>query len=125
MTAPYAVLAIRAWWMTWLALVALLVVIAGNTLIAPTGGREPNWIVFFVWSLPLLIMLPGAWRSGISSFTWLSFISLLYFAQAVLALAAPQPRWLDGVHLLASIALFIGALLFVRWRARANRAAMP
>lgn len=104
-----------------IALLLMLVVVIFNTLIAPTGGRQANWVVCTALSLPLLILLPGVLRAGISSFTWLGFVSLLYFAQAVIAVMSPASRVIDWVHLLDSIALFVGALLFVRWRARANR----
>lgn len=92
-----------------------------NTLIAPAGQRQPSWVVCVALLLPLLIMLPGILRARISSFAWLGFISLLYFAQAVIAVMSSAPRLIDWLHLLDSIALFVGALLFVRWRARASR----
>lgn len=119
----YAVLARRAHFITIAALGIMLAIIVINTLVAPTGGRQTNWVVWGALSLPLFILLPGIVRRGVNSYAWLSFVSLLYFAQAVIAVAVPQPRLLDGLHLFASIALFLGALLSLRWRARANRAA--
>ena len=119
----YKVLAHRAHFITIAALGMMLAIIAINTLIAPTGGRQTNWVVWAALSVPLFILLPGVVRRRVNSYAWLSFVSLLYFAQAVTAVAVPQPRLIDGLHLFASIALFVGALLSLRWRARANRAA--
>ena len=108
---------------TLISVLLLLLSIAIDTLVAPTGGRAANPVVWAALSLPLLILLPGIWRGGLSSCVWLGFASMLYFAQAVVALFSPHWRALDILQLLFSIALFIGALLFVRWRARALRAA--
>lgn len=108
--------------MTLWSLAALLVLVALDTLIMPTGERRANPVVWCVLSLPLLILIPGAWRGRFNSFIWLGFVSMLYFAQAVVALFSSRWRGLDVAQLVFSIALFLGALLFVRWRARANRA---
>lgn len=106
-----------------LCIALLLLLVAVDTLIAPTGGRQPNPVVWFALSLPLLIFIPGVWRGGLYSFAWLSFVSLLYFAQAVTVLFTPLWRGLDILHLAASVMLFVCSLFFVRWRARADRAA--
>ncbi len=123
--ASYDVLAQRCQRTTWVCVLALLVVIAIDTLVAPSHGRSPNVVVWLLLSLPLLIFVPGIVRGGIYSFAWLSFVSLLYFAQGVTALFAPWRRPLDVVYLLFAIALFVSAMLSVRYTARAQRAASP
>ncbi len=104
------------------ALFALLVIIAIDTLIAPTQGRSPNVVIWLFLSLPLLAFIPAVRRGGINSFAWLGFVSLLYFAMSVTALFAPWRRWLDVLSLLFAVTLFIGAMLSVRYTARARRA---
>lgn len=121
--ARYGVFARRCQRATLVCLLVLLVVIAIDTLIAPSNAREPNVVMWVILSLPLLIFLPGVWRGGIYSFAWLSFVSLLYFAQSVTSLFVPWRRLLDVVHLLFSIALFMFAMLSVRYTARAQREA--
>jgi uncharacterized membrane protein len=113
----------RAEWMrkgALLATLVLLAVIALQTLVAPSGNRQPNIVVWLVLSLPLLVFLPGLWRGSVRSLAWLSFVSMLYFAQAVTAVFAGLGA-VTVLELLASVALFIFTLLFVRWRARAER----
>jgi uncharacterized membrane protein len=105
-----------------LSTLVLLAIIAFETLVAPSGGRQPNPVVWIALSLPLMIFLPGLWRGGLRSYAWLSFVSLLYFAQAVTALFAGQQHLLERLDLIASVALFSCTLLFIRWRARADRA---
>lgn len=119
----YAVLAQRCRLLTACCLAALLFVIALDTLVIPSRERAPNIVVWFVLSLPLLIFIPGLRRHSINSLTWLSFVSLLYFAQSVTSLFVPWWRWLDVVHLVLTVTLFIGAMLAVRFTARARRLA--
>lgn len=118
----YDVLAQRCRRITFLCLMALLVVIAIDTLIMPSRERSPNVVVWLLLSLPLAIFVPGLRRGAINSFTWLSFVSLLYFAQSVTSLFTPWWRWLDVVHLVLTVTLFTGAMLSVRYTARARRA---
>lgn len=107
----------------------LLVAIAASTLLWPGRGREPSAIIWIIQTLPLLMVLPGIWRAGVTAHAWLSFIAMLYFAAAVtnLPLASnvelPPLRILDVLELIFSIEIFVGAMLYVRWRSRAVRAA--
>lgn len=121
--AGMAVWSLRCQRVTLVCLLGLLAVIAINTLIAPSHARAPNVVVWLAVSLPLVIFLPGVWRGNVQSFAWLSFVSLLYFAQSVTALFEPAWRSLDVLHLLFSVVLFVGAMLSVRYTARAKRAA--
>jgi uncharacterized membrane protein len=123
MACDYAAWAARVRYGALLSTAVLLAIIAIDTLFAPSGGRAPNPVVWAALSLPLLIFVPGLWRGGLRSYAWLSFVSLLYFAQAVTALFVAQQRLLDRLDLLASVALFTCTLFFIRWRARAERAA--
>lgn len=120
--ANYEVLAQRCQRITFLCLMALLIVVAMDTLVIPSRQRAPNVVVWLFLSLPLAIFLPGIRRGAISSFSWLAFVSLLYFAQSVTALFMPSWRWLDVLHLILTVTLFIGAMLAVRYTARARRA---
>lgn len=117
----YARLAEFARSLTLVCMVLLLVTVIFDTLLMPSQGRAPNPTVWIALSLPLVILIPGLVRRNWKTFTWAGFVSMLYFAQAVVALFSPRIRALDMLQVLFSIALFIGALLFVRWRARAAR----
>jgi len=121
--ANYVALLPRLRRITLICIALLLAVIAIDTLIAPSNAREPNPVVWVILSLPLLIFVPGIRRGGIYSNAWLSFVSLLYFAQGVTALFTPWRRSLDVAHLSLSIALFICTMFYVRYAARAQRAA--
>jgi uncharacterized membrane protein len=106
----------------------LLLLIAAATLVWPGQGRAPNPTIWILQSLPLLVVLPGILRGGVVAHAWLSFIAMLYFAMAAANLpmsaqaGLPPLRIVDVLQLIFSIEIFIGAMLYVRWRSRAVRA---
>lgn len=100
----------------------LLLLIAAGTLVWPGGDRNPSPTIWILQSLPLLVVLPGVIRAGVVAHAWLSFIAMLYFAMAVSNLAVPPLRIIDVLKLIFSIEIFVGAMLYVRWRSRAVRA---
>ncbi len=113
--------------------VLLLLLIAVETLLWPGRGREPNVTIWILQTLPLLVVMPGIWRGGVRAHAWLSFIAMLYFAAAVANLplsnftapaapALPAMRWVDVLEVILSVELFVGTMLYVRWRSRAVRA---
>jgi uncharacterized membrane protein len=120
----YDVLARRCRRATSMCVVALLLLIVIDTFIASNSARalSVSILLWIVASLPLLIFVPGIRRGAVNSFAWLSFVSLLYFMYGVLAVFASPQRWLSALHLVFAIALFISAMLSVRYTARARRA---
>lgn len=117
---PYQRMAQRVRVVTVLTLALLLLTLWANVLLAAGGKDVVASLIFVVCiSLPLLILVPGLRSGRWKTFAWLGFVSTLYFAHAVVALFAPRPSLLYVLQLIFSIALFVGALLFIRWRARA------
>ena len=115
----YPKLAQRARLVVLISYAVLLLAIAGSTLLWPAGERSPNAVIWLLLSAPLLLFLPGLWRGTINTHAWLCFVSMLYFAAAVVNVLLPAWRVLDVVELIAAIALFVSATLYIRWRARA------
>lgn len=122
-------------WVVALNYVLLLLLVAAQTLVWPGPGREPNVTIWILQTLPLLVVMPGIWRGGVRAHAWLSFIAMLYFAAAVANLplsnlsasaaatsVLPALRWLNVLEVILSVELFVGAMLYVRWRSRAVRA---
>lgn len=106
----------------------LLLAVAAGTLLWPGRGREPSALIWVMQTLPLLVVLPGLLRGGVTAHAWLSFIAMLYFAAAVTNLpltgeSVPPLRLLDVLELILSVEIFVGAMFYVRWRSRALRAA--
>lgn len=99
----------------------LLAALALATLVWPSGGREPNPVIWALSSIPLLILLPGVVHGSLRSHAWLCFVTLLYFVMAVPNLAVPGGQWLDAAELICAVVLFTAALLYIRWSARSQR----
>jgi len=117
----YAALARHARRATLIAFGLLLLVITVNRWLTPVGGWRENGIIWLIQCAPLLIFLPGLWRGVVSTYAWLGFVVLVYFAGAVTRLFLPHWRALDTINLILTVVLFVFALLFIRWRARADR----
>lgn len=98
------------------------VVVLGTQLIELWTSAAP-WVVWIGLLLPLLVFVPGILRDNLRSYIWLCFVLLLYFMRLVLALFADpdSPRALTGM--VAVVALFVAAMMYVRWRARELRQA--
>lgn len=105
------------------AYVLLLLSITATRLLTPVGAWNTNLMIWLVQSVPLLIFLPGLWRGGITSYAWLTFVSLIYFTAAVTNVFIPERQLGAAVDVALTVILFSSALLFIRWRARALRAA--
>ena len=101
---------------TWLALGILLLQQAMDA-----WTREAPWVIWVGLLLPLAIFVPGVMRDNLRSYIWLSFISLFYFMRLVVALFARPDDPLAITGMVAVVLLFVGAMLYVRWRARELR----
>ena len=80
---------------------------------------DPNRLVAWaVFSLPPLLLLPGAWRGGRLSTFWAGTLALLWFCHGVMeAWAEPAKRG----HGLAIVALSLVIVFSVAWPALSSR----
>lgn len=65
--------------------------------------------------LPLLIFLPGVLQKHHKTFSWICFVTLLYFTAYVVEIGSPLFHWSDVIGLSFSIVLFIAAMMTSRW----------
>lgn len=88
--------------------------------IANLHGARPG-VILAIELLPLVLLAPGVIRGNPRGHSWVCFVINLYFIKGALAAFDPN-RWLFGVlEMLASVAVFISALLYVRWRSQLDR----
>ncbi|MDX1736356.1 MAG: DUF2069 domain-containing protein [Halioglobus sp.] len=111
-------LAARARLLTWLAWWTLLLQQALDAFL-----HGAPWIIWLAKLLPLLLFAPGMRADNLRSYIWLAFVSLGYFMILVQRIFAAPTDPLVIVGLAADVVLFISAMLFIRWRARALREA--
>lgn len=98
-------------WLTLGSLALLIGAIAGRML---SGATSP--LMLLPALLPLLIFIPGAWRSDPRSLALLCFVSLLYFCVITVRLFAPDRTAFDVAAMITVVTLFVAAMLLTRWR---------
>lgn len=115
-----AVLSSRAHQLTWLSWSLLLLQQVADALLHPVP-----WIIWVGSLLPLLLFLPGMLKDNLRSYIWLCFVCLLYFIRLVVRLFAEPGDWVLITGMVAVVLLFCSAMMYVRWRARELRLAVP
>lgn len=93
------------------ALVASLFLIAGT-------GVGPRLLLAVIFSLPLLIALNGLLRARVYTAAWASMAALFYMAYAMVEYIAGVRTLAVDLCLAASIALFVGTVVFAKWDSR-------
>ncbi len=100
-----------------LASCALLVALyAIKTLLLWPKSLDTRLVIFVLQVLPFAVLLPGMLQNRWRTYAWLCFVVLLYFMNAVLALFSPQRQSVDWLVLVAVVGVFMGAMMFIRWR---------
>lgn len=100
-----------------------LVLLTAVTLIWVGPNREPSFVIWGLLIAPLLLCLPAIWFGWVRAQAWLSFLILLYFAAAVTGVFVPGRELLSALEVAATSWVFVAALCYMRWGARAERAA--
>ncbi len=88
--------------------------------LADLHGARP-WVILLIELVPLLLLAPGMILGSARAHSWTCFVVNLYFIKGALACFDPN-RWLFGLlEMFASLAVFVSALLYIRWRFQYNR----
>ena len=104
--------------MCFLGLVALLCIY--YLVFADLHGARP-WVILSIELVPLLVLLPGMLMGSARGHSWTCFVVNLYFIKGALAAYDPSRMVFGVLEMLASLAVFTSALLYVRWRYQLNR----
>jgi uncharacterized membrane protein len=99
-------------------LIALLS--AYDLFIADLHGARP-WVVLSIELVPLLVLTPGMVTGSARGHAWTCFVVKLYFIKGALAAYDPSRSVFGVLEMLASLAVFVSALLYVRWRFQYGR----
>ncbi|MFJ2283725.1 DUF2069 domain-containing protein [Pseudomonas sp. NPDC087803] len=87
---------------------------------ADLHGARP-WVILLVELIPWLILAPGMLTGNARAHSWMCFVVNLYFIKGALAAYDPNRQLFGVLEMVASLALFCAALLYVRWRYQLNR----
>ena len=89
-------------------------------IFADLHGARP-WVILLIELVPLLVLAPGILIGSARGHSWMCFVVNLYFIKGALAAYDPNRQWFGVLEMLASLAVFCTALLYVRWRHQLNR----
>ncbi len=104
--------------LTLLSYTGLIVLFSLSTLVWPSCNRDPNVPVWLLHVLPILAFLPGILKQNLRAHIWLCFILLGYFLASV-STAFSCTSILMILEVVVLVILFISAMLYVRWHAKA------
>lgn len=88
--------------------------------VADLHGARP-WVILLIELVPLLLMAPGMLSGSARGHSWMCFVVNLYFIKGALAAYDPNRQLFGVLEMLASLAVFSSALLYVRWRFQLDR----
>lgn len=93
-----------------------------NAWLAPSE-HFPRALAIIVLVGPLMLPLRGLLHGRPYTFSWSSYLALIYFALGVGELTRPDERHLAVLEILFSLMMFVGAILYARYRGRELKAA--
>jgi uncharacterized membrane protein len=75
---------------------------------------DGNLKILMVQIIPLLIFIPSLLRATHRTYSWLCFVSLMYFV-VIVPLLMTRGLWSDWIIMLLSCTLFVAAMMTSRW----------
>ena len=99
-------------------LIALLIIY--YLWLADLHGARP-WVILLIELVPLLLLAPGMILGSPRTHSWTCFVVNLYFIKGAIAFFDPNRSLFGVLEMLASLAVFVSALLYIRWRFQYNR----
>ncbi len=89
-------------------------------MFADLHGARP-WVILLVELVPLLPLLPGMLLGSVRGHSFTCYVVNLYFLKGALAAFDPNRQLFGVLEMLASLAVFLSAMLYVRWRHQLSR----
>ena len=89
-------------------------------MFADLHGARP-WVILLIELVPLMFLVPGMLIGNPRghSFTW--YVINLYLIKGALAAFDPNRQVFGLLEIAGSVAVFVSAMLFVRWRHQLDR----
>ena len=99
-------------------LIALLCVY--YLMFANLHGARP-WVILLIELVPLMFVVPGMLMGSPRGHSFTCYVVNLYLIKGALAAFHPNRQVFGLLEIAASVAVFVSALLFVRWRYQLDR----
>ena len=107
--------------LTWATYILMLLMMIVTSLPGQIPQGSSVMLILAVKLVPLLIVLPGLARDQLRAYTWLCFIILFYFTQAVvesfLSLAASTDLFITAL----TVIMFLSAMFYIKWERNLGR----
>lgn len=88
--------------------------------VADLHGARP-WVILLIELVPLILLAPGMIIGSARGHSWTCFVVNLYFIKGALAAYDPNRQGFGVLEMLASVAVFCTAMLYVRWTHQLSR----
>lgn len=105
-----------------LAAIAVLVL---NALAQQLAAGAIHWLFLLIQCVPLLVFVPGIRANYHRTYSWLCFVVLFYFIVGVTNVMSPLADSFGWIQLVASVCLFIAAMMTSRWLQQASVHNLP
>lgn len=83
-------------------------------------GARP-WVILLIELVPLMIVLPGMLLGSARGHSFTCYVINLYLIKGALAAFDPNRQLFGFLEMTVSVAVFISAMLYVRWRYQLDR----
>lgn len=110
-----------AFYIIWASYILLLLMMTITSLPSFLPEGSSPWVIGGVKLFPLLIVLPGLIKDSLRAYTWLCFIVLFYFTQAVVEAFLSKGGSLDLFITLLTVAIFLSAMFYIKWERAEGR----
>ena len=87
---------------------------------ADLHGARP-WVILLIELVPLMLLVPGMLKGSARGHSFTCYVVNLYLIKGALAAFDPNRQVFGLLEIAASVAVFISAMLFVRWRYQLDR----
>ena len=88
--------------------------------VADLHGARP-WVILLIELVPLMFVVPGMLMGSPRGHSFTCYVVNLYLIKGALAAFDPNRQVFGLLEIAASVAVFVSALLFVRWRYQLDR----
>nr|WP_186348137.1 DUF2069 domain-containing protein [Pseudomonas lundensis] len=89
-------------------------------MFADLHGARP-WVILLIELVPLMFLVPGMLIGNPRGHSFTCYVINLYLIKGALAAFDPNRQVFGLLEIAGSVAVFVSAMLFVRWRHQLDR----
>lgn len=99
----------------------LFLLTAWHLVVSPPATANP-YLIWAFQAVPLMMFFPVILNKNLRGHIWLCFFITVYFMHSVtIAMSTHSSAYLALIETLLVSALFIGAMMYARWKSKLNK----